>query len=91
MVEVQCTIRGKVQNVGFRDFVQTQAANCELTGWVKNNEDGTVSVRAQGMPEHLKRFIEELHEGSVLSQVTDVAVQWQAVGELFSDFSVIHS
>lgn len=88
--EAQCVIVGRVQQVGFRDFVQTQAKECGITGWVKNNDDGTVSVLAQGLPEDTKRFIEELHEGSVLSVVEGVSVDWGTPKEPFTDFVVIY-
>lgn len=88
--EAQCVIAGKVQRVGFRDFAQTQAKECGITGWVKNSEDGTVRVLAQGTPDDVKRFIEELHEGSILAVVESVSVEWVTPEEPFDDFVVIH-
>ncbi len=88
--EVYCIVRGNVQKVGYRDFAQVQALECGVTGWVRNNPDSTVSVVAQGYPDTIKAFIEELHEGSVLAEVLDVAVDWRQPAEPFSDFIVIH-
>lgn len=82
-------VSGTVQRVGFRDFVQRVASEYTITGWVKNNEDGTVTVLGQGMPDSLKGFIEELHEGSVLAVVSGVAVEWRTPVKLYTDFSVI--
>lgn len=89
--EAKCQILGKVQGVGYRDFAQVQAKACGITGWVKNNSDGTVSVLAQGLPDDMKRYIEELHEGSILAEVTTVSVDWGTVKEPFSDFVVIYT
>jgi acylphosphatase len=86
--EVYCQVRGEVQQVGYRDFAQVQASRCDVTGWAKNNPDGTVMVVAQGLPDNIKQFIEELHEGSVLAVVHDVAVEWRSPQQLFTDFVV---
>ena len=86
--EIYCIVSGKVQRVGFRDFVQRSAREHKLTGWVKNREDGTVEICAQGYPDDLKLFIEELHNGSVLARVESVAVDWRTPKELFDDFVV---
>lgn len=90
MSEAMCVVSGTVQRVGFRDFVQGKAMELGLTGWVRNDDSGTVTVLAQGVPDALKAFIEELHEGSVLATVTGVAVDWQTPKQLYSDFVVVY-
>ena len=47
-------IRGRVQGVGFRWFVEREAAAIGLVGWVRNNEDNTVELVAAGDPEQLE-------------------------------------
>ena len=42
------TVRGMVQGVGFRWFVQREAARLGLDGWVANQVDGSVEVVAEG-------------------------------------------
>ena len=41
-------VKGRVQGVGFRWFVQREAAELGLRGWVRNTEDGHVEVVAAG-------------------------------------------
>ena len=41
-------IQGRVQGVGFRWFVQREAIELNLLGWVRNTEDGDVEVVAAG-------------------------------------------
>ena len=41
-------IQGRVQGVGFRWFVQREASELDLRGWVRNTEDGDVEVVAAG-------------------------------------------
>jgi acylphosphatase len=41
-------IQGRVQGVGFRWFVQREASELNLLGWVRNTEEGDVEVVAAG-------------------------------------------
>ena len=50
-------MRGRVQGVGFRWFVEREAHILQVAGWVRNNRDGTVEVLAHGTSEQLA----ELH------------------------------
>ncbi len=90
MTELYATITGKVQGVRYRDYVQVSAGKLGLTGFVRNNRDGTVAVVAHGMPDELKLFVEYLHEGSLQSVVEGVAVEWRTATTLYDDFSIIH-
>jgi len=47
-------IKGRVQGVGFRWFVQREAAELGLRGWVRNTDDGHVEVLARGEPDQLE-------------------------------------
>ncbi len=87
-VEAWCLVRGTVQGVGFRDFVSEAAQGCGIQGWVRNETDGTVRVCAQGTPDALKELVEYLHEGSVMSQVTAVEVEWRDVDVVYDDFGI---
>jgi len=42
-------VRGRVQGVGFRWFVEREAHILGIAGWVRNNHDGSVEVLAQGL------------------------------------------
>ena len=46
-------IQGRVQGVGFRWFVQREAGELDLRGWVRNTEEGDVEVVAAGEPDDL--------------------------------------
>jgi len=56
-------IRGRVQGVGFRWFVQREASELELRGWVRNTEDGDVEVVASGSPADLNELRTSLRRG----------------------------
>lgn len=89
MIELRATITGKVQGVRLRDYVQVSAGALNLTGFVRNNSDGSVAVVAQGIPDDLKLFVEYLHEGSLLSKVEGVTVEWKTALVTFDDFYVL--
>jgi acylphosphatase len=65
-------IRGRVQGVGFRWFVQREAAELGLLGWVRNTDSGEVELVAAGDPEALADLRAELHKGSRGSRVDAV-------------------
>ncbi|HLI85489.1 MAG TPA: acylphosphatase [Bryobacteraceae bacterium] len=56
-------ISGRVQGVGFRYFAQRAATELNLTGYVRNLEDGGVEVYAAGPADQLARFAALLQRG----------------------------
>jgi acylphosphatase len=65
-------IRGRVQGVGFRWFVQREAGELELNGWVRNTEEGDVEVVAAGSPEDLSELRTSLQRGPRGARVDQV-------------------
>ncbi len=88
--EIRCIISGRVQMVMYRDFAQRKARSLDVVGTVKNLSDGTVEVIAQGTPDQLKNYIEKLNEGSILSKVQDVAVDWRSSRNTYDDFTIVY-
>ena len=48
MIRLYIRVSGRVQGVGFRWFTSMTAARLNLTGWVRNREDGDVEMEVQG-------------------------------------------
>lgn len=90
MIEMRCIVSGKVQQVAYRAYAESSATDLGLVGYVRNLPDGTVEVVAQGDPSILKEFVEYLHEGSLLSEVEGVAVEWMTIKKPLDEFSVKH-
>ncbi len=67
-------VRGRVQGVGFRWFVEREAYLLGVSGWVRNRADGSVEVMAQGTPEQLAGFHGRLREGPRAARVDEVDV-----------------
>jgi acylphosphatase len=65
-------VRGRVQGVGFRWFVENEAAKLGIAGWVRNRSDGSVEVLAQGTREQLFALRAKLHQGPRAARVDDV-------------------
>ncbi|MDM8270351.1 acylphosphatase [Thermophilibacter provencensis] len=53
---------GEVQGVGFRWTASLVAKNLELTGWVKNELDGSVTAEIQGSESHVGAFFSQMLE-----------------------------
>lgn len=63
MDAIHVEIRGRVQGVGFRWFIQEIARRLDLSGWVSNRADGVVEVAAAGDPHALEKFTAEVRKG----------------------------
>jgi acylphosphatase len=65
-------VRGRVQGVGFRWFVEREAHILGVHGWVRNRPDGTVEVLAMGSREQLAGLRSRLQAGPRASRVDKV-------------------
>jgi len=72
MIARRYIVRGRVQGVGFRWFVDYEARQLGLAGWVRNNLDGTVEVLAMGMGPQLEALRKKLINGPRAARVDDV-------------------
>lgn len=72
--QLQLTIYGNVQGVGFRYFSQMKAVQHEVKGWVRNCSDGSVEMIAEGTQDQLNLFIEEIRRGNPFSKVENIVV-----------------
>jgi acylphosphatase len=83
-------IRGRVQGVGFRWFVQREAAELGLRGWVRNTDTGEVEVVASGDAEAIDDLRAELRKGPRGSRV-DGLIEHELVeaeGESLGEFQI---
>jgi acylphosphatase len=65
-------VRGRVQGVGFRWFVEREAHILGIAGWVRNNSDSSVEVLAMGTRDQLTGLRSRLREGPRAARVDDV-------------------
>lgn len=67
-------IRGRVQGVGFRLYMQREAQHRGVAGWVRNRRDGTVEAMVQGPRDAVDAVVEWARHGPSNARVTDVEV-----------------
>ena len=65
-------VSGRVQGVGFRWFVEREAAQIGVTGWVRNRDDSSVEVMATGSREQLRSLRQRLERGPRAARVDQV-------------------
>jgi DNA ligase D-like protein (predicted 3'-phosphoesterase) len=72
-------VTGTVHGVGFRDATRRRAGELGVMGWVRNERDGSVAVRAEGPSAAIDALLAFLRKGPPGAAVLDVAVQEVAV------------
>ena len=83
MERLHAVVHGDVQGVGFRYFVQRKAHLLGLFGWVRNNDDGTVELVAEGPRSDLEALDQAVREGPRMARIDRVESTWsQATGTL---------
>ena len=68
-------VRGGVQGVGYRDATQLQARARGVMGWVRNEDDGSVRVHAEGPEPAVEELVALLREGPRAARVDEVEVE----------------
>jgi DNA ligase D-like protein (predicted 3'-phosphoesterase) len=71
---VRAVVRGMVQGVGFRYEVVRRAHDLGVLGWVRNEDDGSVRVHAEGPGDAVDRLVEFLGDGPPGARVESVDV-----------------
>ena len=71
----RATVSGRVQGVGFREFTRARALDLGLTGWVRNEEDGSVRLHAEGSPEAVEALLAMVAIGPPAARVAYVDPQ----------------
>jgi acylphosphatase len=66
------TIRGRVQGVGFRAWVEYEATARDLEGWVRNRRDGSVEALFAGPADIVEEVIALCRRGPASSRVEAV-------------------
>jgi acylphosphatase len=73
-------VHGRVQGVGFREYLRREAERLNVKGWVRNRHDGTVEAMVHGWPEDVDKVLNWVRRGPPGAHVTAVHVN-EASGE----------
>lgn len=88
MKQFHLLIQGDVQGVGFRSWVRREAQKLHLVGWVKNREDESVEVVAQGTETDVQHMTELCKKGPEVAWVEKVEVREESVDKDLFVFEV---
>jgi acylphosphatase len=81
---------GRVQGVGFRHTTVSLAQELSLTGWVKNEFDGSVSLVAEGAENQLMDLLQGVRRSHLGRYITNELVRRSAATGEFTGFGVRH-
>lgn len=88
MPTIHLLIKGKVQGVFYRATAKEIADKLNITGWIKNTDEGDVEAIVSGADEQLQQFISWCKQGPNNAKVEDVIVTPQSE-TAFYDFKII--
>jgi len=85
---VELRVMGRVQGVFYRVSTRQEGMRLGLTGWVRNLEDGSVEVAAEGPGSELESLVAWCRRGPPQASVTEVRVKWSDASGEFTDFEI---
>lgn len=88
MKTLRITVTGRVQGVGFRYYTQITAEKYQLTGWVKNNDDGSVLMMVSGDEKILQYFIQEIESGNQYAYVSNMKIE-ETTYQKYENFEIL--
>jgi acylphosphatase len=86
---VHVFVSGKVQNVGFRDFVRSKARTLKLKGWVKNLPDKRVELVAEGPSAQIDELLKAVAKGPSAARVSTVEPAEEPYSGEFKEFEIM--
>jgi acylphosphatase len=87
--QIHIRVYGRVQGVFFRASAQREAKRLGLTGWVRNRNDQTVELVAEGEETGIKDLIAWAQSGPSAARVDKVDIRWRSFAGEFFDFRIV--
>ncbi len=85
---VLATITGRVQGVSFRVWTRVEARRLGLAGWVRNEDDGSVTALIVGPDEAIAKMVTHLWRGPPGASVSNIMIQETTLGEEPDGFKI---
>ena len=85
----EITVKGRVQGVGYRYFAKSKADLLKIKGWVKNLQNGNVSIHAEGDEQSIQTFIDYCRQGPTRAIVKELLVNEDRIMN-YAAFEVKH-
>ena len=86
---IQLIVRGRVQGVFFRASTQREARRLGITGWVRNRNDGSVEMLAEGDEDAVKELASWANHGPSAARVDSVDIRLRCYTGEFSEFAIV--
>ncbi len=86
---IQISIKGKVQGVGYRAWAWTEARELRLSGWVRNEADGSVTALLVGPATSVAVMVDRLRAGPPGASVTEIVTDEIRLDDEPSGFTII--
>ena len=90
MRRIRAIVSGRVQGVAYRASTCTEANRLGVVGWVKNREDGSVELEAEGPDDMVAALIQWCHQGPPAASVGRVAVDELPTGGGEREFKIAY-
>ncbi len=90
-VRAHVWVKGRVQGVGFRAYVESVAWQTRVAGWVRNVGYDMVEAVAEGERANVERFIELTKQGPRASRVDESRIEWEEPTGEWREFGVRRS
>ncbi|HHE76436.1 MAG TPA: acylphosphatase [Candidatus Parcubacteria bacterium] len=88
IVRAHIFVSGVVQGVFFRASVAEKARNLDLSGWIKNLDDGRVEIIFEGSEERIKKMVFWIRSEPGMWRIKDIQIEWQSYKEDFNNFEI---
>lgn len=88
MKEIEIEVSGRVQGVNFRNTIKKFANNNSIKGFVRNREDGSVAIVAQGDKKNLDNLILWINKSPGFSKVKSMNYKWKDITITYKEFTV---
>lgn len=83
------SVEGRVQGVLFRHSARARAEALGLRGWAQNENDGSVTIVAEGEEAALRDLLAWCYTGPLLARVDSVKVEWRDASGEFKRFEIL--
>lgn len=90
MRRIRAFVSGRVQGVSYRAATRTEARRLGLVGWVRNRDDGSVELEAEGPEDKVEALVQWCHHGPPAARVASVAVDDLAPSRTEASFDVTY-
>lgn len=85
---LSAAVHGRVQGVSFRYYTRREALALGIYGWIRNESDGSVLLKAEGEKEKLEYLLAYLHHGPAAAIVQQVNAEWSTGPSEYRDFEI---